>query len=247
MAVCYTALGSFKGEKMMRKTEHSILMNTQMVQATLDDLKSQTRRVIREAPEGATELRLHNGFLETWVGDLLNSDDRDDDENWMAVIQGFESGVRCPYGQPGDTLWVKTPHYLFGQWAKDGTTKTGRTKWQFSYVPGEGVMFPDDPPEIICTSKADVGWFLRSPLFMPRWAAWLILDVTGVRVARVQDIDNNSALAEGTPDIRTMENNFEMRDCFRVLWDSINAKRGFGWDVNPWVWVVSFKRQKVQE
>jgi hypothetical protein len=61
-------------------------------------------------------------------------------------------------------------------------------------------------------------------------------------VERLREIDNVDALAEGTQDLRTKENNWDRRDCFRELWNSINAKRGFGWDKNPWVWVVEFRR-----
>jgi len=70
----------------------------------------------------------------------------------------------------------------------------------------------------------------------------ITLEIVKIRMERVQEITNNDALAEGTPDLRTLENKWDLRDCYRELWNSINAKRGFGWDVNPWVWVIEFKR-----
>lgn len=76
-------------------------------------------------------------------------------------------------------------------------------------------------------------------IFMPRWASRLLLDVLGIRVERVQDIDEYDAVSEG---VSIGEGQNSTIDTFRELWDSINAQRGFGWDKNPWVWVVDFKR-----
>ena len=75
---------------------------------------------------------------------------------------------------------------------------------------------------------------------MPRWASRILLEITAVRVERAQDISVNDARMEGSP---WDEHGFrsEHRPWFIALWDSINAKRGYGWDVNPWVWVVEFK------
>ena len=89
---------------------------------------------------------------------------------------------------------------------------------------------------------------------MPRWASRLTLEVTGVRVERVQDISEVDAEAEGIecfdPDrdasiCRIPGGEWEYdtaRNAFRDLWDSINGARGYGWDANPWVWIVEFKR-----
>jgi hypothetical protein len=77
---------------------------------------------------------------------------------------------------------------------------------------------------------------------MPRWASRITLEVTGVRVERVQDISEADAWAEGID--RTHMGRGIQRPAvhFRRLWDSINAKRGFGWESNPYVWVVEFRR-----
>lgn len=80
---------------------------------------------------------------------------------------------------------------------------------------------------------------------MPRWASRIILKVTGVRVEQVQDISEEDTIAEGITDEQAVEcwyDGPQFGFAFSVLWDSINAKRGYGWDVNPWVRVVEFER-----
>jgi hypothetical protein len=80
---------------------------------------------------------------------------------------------------------------------------------------------------------------------MPRWASRIQLEVTDVRVERVQDISEEDARAEGCegftdPNLPGSAIG-SCEDEFKDLWNSINEKRGFGWDVNPWVWVVEFR------
>jgi hypothetical protein len=88
----------------------------------------------------------------------------------------------------------------------------------------------------------------RPPIFMPRWASRITLEVTGVRVEKVQEISEEDADAEGVvmPDFSDDEfdgaGEWTLRMEYAVLWDRLNAKRGYGWDVNPLVWVIEFKR-----
>ena len=90
------------------------------------------------------------------------------------------------------------------------------------------------------------GWLLPASwtpsIFMPRWASRILLEITEMRVERVQDISEEDAQAEGVDfpgwDWRLKRNSWALN--FSALWDSINAKRGFGWDVNPWVWIIEF-------
>ena len=83
------------------------------------------------------------------------------------------------------------------------------------------------------------GWFKRNSIFMPKWAARTWLEVIRVKVERVQDIKLNDIEAEGIITKNTEAG--EALELWIKLWDRINAKRGFGWDVNPWVWVYEFK------
>ena len=87
----------------------------------------------------------------------------------------------------------------------------------------------------------------RPSIFMPRWASRITLKITGVRVERLQDISEDDAIAEGAIPVSGFNSDGSNGpttyiDAFADLWDSINAKRGFGWDANPWVFVLGFER-----
>jgi len=93
-------------------------------------------------------------------------------------------------------------------------------------------------------------YWKRPSIFMPRWASRITLEVTAVRVERLQEITEGDAISEGMSD-DLIKKEFPPSECFRkptaresfrILWDHLNAKRGFGWDVNPFVWVIEFKR-----
>jgi hypothetical protein len=84
---------------------------------------------------------------------------------------------------------------------------------------------------------------------MPRWASRITLEITAVRVERVQDITEEDAEAEGALSCYEPDEAEHPDGCvcqFRNLWDTINSKRGYGWDVNPWVWVVEFRAGRVR-
>ena len=80
----------------------------------------------------------------------------------------------------------------------------------------------------------------KSSRFLPKWAARIWLEVTGVKVERVQDISIKDAFAEGV----STQQASHAQPFFQSLWDSLNAKRGYSWKSNPWVWVYEFKRSK---
>jgi hypothetical protein len=201
--------------------ERPILFSGPMVPPVLDDTKTNTRRVVRALPD--------LGEPEQWCHML------DKVNNIVGDYRRY-----CPYGIPGDRLWVREA-WNVGVRVMDGRHAT------------QGMRILDripkhKPEECRVLFKADYtgdGWGQakwRPSIHMPRWASRILLEVVAVRVERLQEIDNQGALAEGAPDVRTVENNWDMRDCFRALWDGLNEKRGFGWAVNPWVWVVEFRR-----
>jgi len=151
---------------------------------------------------------------------------------WWKETVGWASSVHknpemmipySPYGQPGDRLWVRETYCSLDR---------------------ECVYRADgDKPHAL------IGKWTPS-IFMPRWASRLTLEVTEVRVERVQEISDDDCEAEGieqrwtclNPGAGSYAHENCVHDDFRALWDSINAKRGFGWEQNPWVWAVSFRR-----
>ena len=158
------------------------------------------------------------------------------------VTDGDEVFVTlCPYGIPGDRLWVRET------WQPCATDTGGAIEYKAG---GTRTIYSDDCSlDDWLTATANYynkGW--RPSIYMPRWASRITLEVTGVRVERVCEITESDALAEGvaedvglgycdpeTPSARMM---------FKDLWNSLNSPRGFGWDVNPWCWVVEFKRKE---
>jgi hypothetical protein len=215
-----------------------------MITAILENRKSQTRRVVKfpsavcqhwqiQGAQDAYDVTPHNdsgvyGFLV--AGDMGYAD------------------VRCPYGKPGDRLRVKEACWIWGSWHKNGKTKTGRQKWRFKAI-GQQATF--EKPQTI-KRDGSIGYAYRHARYMPRWASRITLEITGVRVERVQEITTADAVAEGCSgwvldggyigDCEIQPDGQTPASEYRDLWDSINAKRSYGWSVNPWVWVIEFKR-----
>ena len=151
-----------------------------------------------------------------------------------------KSGIEDTHGYeikrkyaPGDKLWVRETWMPF--------TENGVRS-------GMAIYRATDKPE----QDGDRPLKWRPSIFMPRWASRITLEVVSVRVERVQDISEEDALSEGISfwkpkemDNRPFEENFWTnypQFAFQNLWDSINAKRGYSCDANPWVWVIEFRR-----
>lgn len=137
--------------------------------------------------------------------------------------------VVCPYGVPDDRLWVRETFCFRGE------TTEGRDRYRYRADENPGTD----------------GWRWTPAIHMPRAACRLRLEVTGVRVERLQDISEADALAEGFVVRQDISSDPEVhrdaaRDWYMELWDSLNAARGFGWKENPWVWVIEFRRGNEQ-
>ncbi|MEW6479746.1 MAG: hypothetical protein AB1455_09875 [Pseudomonadota bacterium] len=135
--------------------------------------------------------------------------------------------MRCPYGKRGDRLWIREA------WART------------TVFPGsEMVVYREGD------NRTDYGGPWKPGIHMFRRDSRITLDVTGVRVERLQDISVADAIAEGVnihPDhhSKPRESIYSPVQAYRDLWESINGPGS--WEVNPWVWVVEFKRLEAQQ
>lgn len=238
--------------------ESPILFSGPMVRAILSGTKTQTRRVVKHQPN----IELHDG----WKWEQTPS-------GWVPV-RGSNRLLHnigcCPYGHPGDRLWVRESAWLYGQWWKDGFTKSGRQRWTFAMSFGQKVRYerPLDH-ELTYQGSEYPGYAFRPSIHVPRWASRLTLEITGVRVERLQAISAEDAQAEGLvpwskdgkltkygvadpdglpgSDYEGTWPWHEWRispvDAYQQLWNSINGEGA--WDANPWVWVVEFRRAEV--
>lgn len=151
------------------------------------------------------------------------------------MMEGEEDSW-CPYGGAGDRLWVRET------WA---TVQELDKLAASSFKPFEDWRKPEILYAADTREKLNKWGKWRPSIFMPRWASRITLEITSVKVERVRDISEEDAEAEGIAfmrDIPDADETLSAKVLFEILWDSINSKRGYGWDANPWVWVVSFKK-----
>lgn len=228
---------------MITKTrERPIIFSGEMVRAILEGRKTQTRRVIKPQPEESWTDVYGPRDGELTIVPYQDGSPRStwqtcwDDEGkcWMLWTDG--SGRRmyvphCPYGAPGERLWVRET------WADHDKSEveTNATRYRADLLPG---------------GKVDDRFKWRPSIHMPRLASRILLEITNVRVELVQAISHADALAEGMRE-DAEPNNYgaggRARDAFAKLWDYLNAKRGFGWDSNSWVRVIEFKKSQRSE
>jgi len=202
---------------MSTQNEKPILMSAPMVRAILDGRKTMTRRVIKPQPTecGLDWVTACGGDFSAWQDAGLTLDEHSE--------AGGPCQRVCPYGRPGDRLWVR-----------ECFAKTGA-----------GFVYKSD-------NKIDQPYWSilrwRPSIHMPHRASRITLEIVSVRVERVQEITEDDAKVEGGP--RGYElyqsQNRDCREWFRKLWDSISAKRGYGWGKNPFVWVIEFRISKAE-
>jgi len=182
--------------------ERPILFSGPMVRAILEGRKTQTRRVVKPQP---------------------GCDPRDDEHLDMG---------RCPYGQPGDRLWVREAWHT-----DERDLEYARAKHEDA-MSDSPIYYRADPEN----DNAGCTW--RPSIHMPRWASRITLEITRVRVERLQEISEKDAIAEGADPylhpVHPGREGLRHVDGFRSLWESINGPGS--WDANPWVWVIEFKR-----
>ncbi|ESR71166.1 hypothetical protein T266_11105 [Pseudomonas aeruginosa VRFPA05] len=198
--------------------ERPILFSGPMVRAILEGRKTVTRRVVKPQPD----------FLGSMV---------DPNTPFKTLDAGLHARITCPYGEPGDRLWVRET------WGLQVRSYGGGA--------GEFIVYrATNPDAIYCRSSEGreypVKW--KPSIHMRRHSSRILLEITAVRVERLQDISEKQALAEGvelegegvcwagaagTASDSPVES-------FRLLWELINGAGS--WNATPWVWVVEFKR-----
>lgn len=212
-----------KGHSVNAAKEHPILFSGEMVRAILEGRKTQTRRVVKVQPKGDYWRAHMVGASVQWTADL------DPPSTWPA------NPIWCPYGDVGDRLWVREAMFSdalgFAMYAADGVGVKSPT-YDGRYDP--------------ILSRADWPWRgtrrKTSPaIFMPRDYSRITLELTAVRVERLQDIRTRDIIAEGvSEDPSYLGSANRYRHPYVALWDDINGKGA--WDSNPFVWVLTFKR-----
>jgi hypothetical protein len=247
--------------------ERGIIMQGESVLGILEGRKSQTRRVINPQPN-----HVNDNHKLVWK---RTGQHWDEDNN---LIQDGK-WISCPYGQPGDRLWVRET------WATEAMLDTAKPS---NIAPGAQIWFratKESWDESVVSDLYSRGK-IRQSIFMPRWASRITLEIVNIRVERVQDISEEDAIAEGIGYL------FSEKDClttvgligttpidhgyrnylwhgdygsygggnkqtdswpyqysgyktatgsYSSLWEKINAKRGYSWDVNPYCWVIEFR------
>ena len=215
--------------------ERPILFSAPMVRAILEGRKTVTRRAVNPQP------RLTDGSGFAWKGHLFGcgSDDRETSRNFSQHC--------CPFGKPGDRLWVRETWYcdhfevMRGPYLKPADLDIGEARDDGTLVYAADGLTPYEADQPI--------W--KPSIHMPRWACRILLEIIDVRVERLQDISEDQAKAEG---VRLYTDHAELGDwwhvegietysadprkSFELLWQST----GGDWNANPWVWVVEFKR-----
>ena len=249
--------------------ERPIIFSGEMVKAILDRKKTMTRRVvksnfinhykhahiIRQSTDKKREGKAY--FYDTPVGSMVLSSQL----------------VNNPYGKVGDRLWVRET------WAPVNSCGESALAYKADneiICLSENEEFLDEygtlnytDPRLAKYAFADwaddlvngVEGAWKSPITMPRWASRILLEITDIRVERLQDISEADAVKEGIKEFRINCSRDGIKTAyrdysdvhndvvtlnnptasFRTLWDTLNAKKGYPWSSNPWVWVVEFK------
>ena len=226
--------------------DRPIIFSAPMVRAILAGTKTQTRRAIKAQPNAT-----HDGEPYWFIGGYRVWGYR---PATAVPLRAGGNPMPCPYGQPGDRLWVREtfvqgwPHNENGcpdQFDEDGNERPMSTWYRAS-----------NPELIWCTDgENDERTPWRPSIHMPRWASRITLEITAVRVDRLQDISEADAQAEGIQYSERfngycigMAEHFHSNDprqSYLSLWEAING--GGSVEANPWVWVLEFKRAANQE
>lgn len=230
-----------------------IIFKDEMVKAILGGWKTQTRRI-------ANNVHFDSKYRAKWKAVRKHTEVSIDTPATML-------GDVCPFGKPGHRLWVRENFRLYfggGHENVDGASRERFESFELEFqadgavaedlnflngVPVEGTDQRINYEQISRLSESGHDGF-RPSIHMPRWASRITLEITDVRVERLQDISEDDAKAEGVQPFRGgywrhyqpgwTQHTLTAKGSFLSLWNSINGPAS--WDLNPWVWVVEFKR-----
>jgi len=212
-------------------TERPILFSAEMVRAILDGRKTQTRRVMKVQPwpDATIEVGPYHPHRidrhgESQPGPVTFGAIWDHQD----IVNGGDAGLPCPYGKPGDYLWVRE---TWAPLADCVVLNCAYYRLDHEEARSSG-------------SRVDVKW--RPSIYMPRWASRITLRITDIRVERLQDISEEDAKAEGVKPLDYAAHHVAAgcgaRIAFEQIWTTINGPAA--WEANPWVWAISFERVK---
>lgn len=222
--------------------ERGMIFNGEMVRAILDGRKTQTRRIMKVQPEHS-ELGLRR---------VVESKNGIDDGKYFwsqSDATGLKSRSKpfaCPFGTVGDRIWVREAFRVHSR-ATDVATLVYKASERNSWTEQTHRV-----PVAVCNKPATPEKWTPS-LHMPRWASRILLEITDVRVERLNAISEEDARAEGIIDGGCLNCGEpepcgcanpepDATDAFSYLWQSIYGQEN--WNANPWVWVIEFKRVK---
>ncbi|EMO6491806.1 hypothetical protein JGT16_21645 [Enterobacter hormaechei] len=204
-------------------TERGMIFNGEMVRAILDGRKTQTRRIIKDCTVGRDPISKFIQIGKKFIGCYP--------EDVPELIREC-----CPYGVPGDRIWVRET------WAEAGASAPDLKLYRANYPAHVPTHYENVPP------AEDVRW--TPSIHMPRWASRITLEISGVRVEQLKSISEEEARSEGVARLREgfwkhyqpgwTQHQLSARGSFATLWNSIYGSGE--WDRNPWVWVIEFKR-----
>ncbi|WP_151825593.1 hypothetical protein [Acinetobacter ursingii] len=204
--------------------ERPILFNTEMVKSILEGRKTQTRRILNCDHPVVTGF-VPNGIYGYWKGTAKS------DAVIQQYISTFPFTIKCPFGLVGDRLWVRETFRLFdSDECPHADFPCGCPSWGTPLYRASHDCFDGEK------------W--TPSIHMPRSASRILLEITNLRIERLNDISSDDAKAEGF-DYSTHPSSIEMgyaigaKTNFRFTWEQIYGQNA--WNKNPWVWVVEFR------
>ncbi|MEI6018464.1 hypothetical protein U5T60_22155 [Klebsiella quasipneumoniae subsp. quasipneumoniae] len=225
-------------------TERGMIFNGEMVRALLSGRKTQTRRIMKVQPKPSKSRPGDFWFSSKKLESMVHVSDLAPGNSPIADYHLFIQEHCCPFGAVGDRIWVREAFRVHSR-ATDVATLVYKASERNSWTEQTHRV-----PVAVCNKPATPEKWTPS-LHMPRWASRILLEITDVRVERLNAISEEDARAEGIIDGGCLNcgepepcgcanPDPDATDAFAYLWQSIYGEES--WKANPWVWVIEFKR-----